>query len=93
MTNSITFLLTIGTWYDSLFLICNAVKKYFYDLFNKPQIPRMTLNWNLLFPNKIPQPQDLESPFLEEEIKRNALSLPGDKSLGSDAFTLCFYHH
>ena len=91
--NSITSLFINGSWYDSPSLIRNTIKDHFYYLFNNLQAPGMSLNWNLLLPNKIPQPQDIEIPFSKEEIKRNAFSLLGDKSLGPDGFSLCFYHH
>ena len=82
-----------NTWSESPSQICNAITDYFYFLFNKEPSRHISLNWDLLLPHKVLQPQSLEIMFSKEEIKQCVFSLPGEKSLGPDGFPLYFYHH
>ena len=59
--NSISSLIINNNWFESPSLICTAITNHFYYLFNKPQTLRISLDWDLLLPNKVPQPHSLET--------------------------------
>ena len=52
----------------SLHMFRNAIGDHFAALFNKSHIPTIMLNWEMLFPDNIPNVESIEGPFTELEI-------------------------
>lgn len=66
---------------------------YFNNIFDNPKWPIFNLDQKHLYPEEHVYFGYLVMPFTIEEIKEAVDSFKGDKSLGPNGFTMCFYQH
>lgn len=62
-------------------------------MFDKPPASTVELDWEALYRHSCWDLDSFGLPFTLEEIKQVVFSFQGDKSLGPDGFSMCFFQH